>query len=310
MATQSWGIVTTLKAGVEETLAFTAHHLSLGPAGIWLYFDDPADPAADAVEALGLTGRINVIRCDAAYWQRQKAGRPERHQSRQGANLRRAYRRSKLDWIAHIDVDEFLVADRPVADCLEDCQREYFRVQPYEAMHEPGLEDDIFSARHFHRPTRSAEEGRAVAKLHGRYAGMLQKGMLSHPSGKCFFRTGLEAFTPAIHSAKLLGERLTYKGFMPGLSLLHFHAQDPERWINGLSFRLSRGAYQAMPALRDFLSAASDAEIADFYKTVMKARPEALALFEAHDMLRVERLELRAKVAALQALTPPVAQPS
>lgn len=299
-----WGIVTTLKASEEQVMAFVAHHLGLGPSRIWLHFDDPEDPAANAVEALGID-RIEVIRCDAAFWGEKPgraADRPDNHQRRQVTNLRRIYRKEGADyhWIAHIDVDEFLVLDRPLAAIFAECETEYFRVEPYEALHDPKMGDDIFSSRFFHRATRSKAEADLLEPLFGRYAGLLQKGMLSHMAGKCFFRTGLEAFKPAIHSAKLMDERLAVKGFSEGIALLHFHAEDPERWVRGLDFRLARGAYRAMPELRDFLMKADDAEIADFYMTVMLARPELVQAMESADMLRRIRLRLRAKVAALK----------
>lgn len=299
-----WGIVTTLKATESQVMAFVAHHLSLGPARIWLHFDDPEDPAADAVEALGID-RLRVIRCDDVFWGEKKtraADRPPSHQRRQVTNLRRVYRKegADYDWLAHIDVDEFLVFDRPIHAILADCETEYFRVEPYEALHDPQMADDIFTSRFFHRATRSKAEAELLAPLFGRYAGLLQKGMLSHMAGKCFFRTGLEAFKPAIHSAKLMEKRLTVKGFAEGIALLHFHAEDPERWVRGLDFRLARGAYRMLPKLRDFLMEADDSEIADFYMTVMMARPELVEVMEGADMLRRVRLRLRAKVAALR----------
>ncbi|WP_102222834.1 glycosyltransferase family 2 protein [Acidimangrovimonas sediminis] len=312
---ERWGIVTTLKAPEEQALAFVAHHLALGPDRIWLHFDDPADPAAEKVEALGVD-RIRVIRCDDIYWSNRKGTenqRPDAHQRRQVTNLRRIYRRegAEVDWIAHIDVDEFLVLDRPLQEIFDACETEYLRVEPYEALHDPGLGDDIFSSRYFHRATRSGEEGRALEPVFGRYAGILQKGMLSHVAGKCFFRTGLEAFKPAIHSAKLMDDRLTVKGFSEGVALLHFHAQDPERWVAGLDYRLAKGAYRNEPALRDFLTGATDEEITDFYMTIMLARPELVAAMEAQGMLRRETLHLRAKIAALrEAVRPPAVRPA
>ena len=45
-AAPSWGTVTTLRAPLAVVLAFVAHHRAAGAAEVWLFFDDPADPAA------------------------------------------------------------------------------------------------------------------------------------------------------------------------------------------------------------------------------------------------------------------------
>lgn len=311
----AWAIVTTLKAPEQQVLAFLAHHLALGPDRIWLHFDDPDDPSAAAVEALALE-RVTVVRCDMAHWgaKRGKPGdRPDSHQRRQVMNLRKVYRKHAqgLDWLAHIDVDEFLVLDRPLDEILAGCEDAFLRIEPFEALHDPALGDDIFSSRYFHRATRTPEEAEYLAPVFGGYADILRKGMLSHHAGKCFFRTGIEALKPAIHSAKLGEERITISGFAEGIALLHFHAQDPERWLRGLQFRLTRGAYQKMPKLREFLLDADDDKILDFYMKVMLARPELLAALKDMGMLRRERLHLKAKVRALQELlTPPAARPA
>ena len=56
----SWAVVATVKAAEEKVLAFVAHHLSLGAARIYLYFDDPDDPAHAAVAGLH---RVTATRC-------------------------------------------------------------------------------------------------------------------------------------------------------------------------------------------------------------------------------------------------------
>ena len=115
MIDQKWGIVSTIKAPARDILTFAAHHLDLGAHRIHIYLDDE-NPAAFA--ALKAHPKCRVITTDAAYWQRRKS-RPEKHQARQTANATHCYRRGpQLDWLAHIDVDEFLWPQSPLSGQL------------------------------------------------------------------------------------------------------------------------------------------------------------------------------------------------
>jgi hypothetical protein len=291
-----WGLCTTLQAPVDQVMAFVAHHLSLGCTRIWLFFDDPGDPAADAVAHLP---RVTVTRCDEAHWRRIKGRRPDRHQNRQGRNMQSVYADSPLPWIAHIDVDEFLLPGRDIASILGDQHPDLAMLPtgPWEALHDPLLPDDIFTARHFRQALPGDGCAALRARVFGPHAQLLPKGALSHAEGKCFFRTGIPGLEPRLHGAFLNGLRLPGGSFCPEVALLHFHAQDPTRWLDRLPFRLTRGAYQFNPALADWLQAADDDAIRAFYTRVQTASPPMLdALRQAGALIEAD-LRLRDKVA-------------
>lgn len=294
-----WGLATTLKATADEARAFVAHHLSLGASEIWLFMDEPGDPGMDRLDGLP---RVRVIRCDAAHWARL-GGRPDRHQNRQGRNMKMAYRRTKLPWLGHIDVDEYLLPRRPVAQVLADAHPDQIelRLCPWEALHDPGLPDDIFTARAFRAPIRGAARGGLAQVAFGPYAATMAQGVLSHHVGKCFFRTGIAGYDPRLHGGFLNGVRLPGSPHHPDIALLHFHAESPERWLGRLAFRLARGAYQYNPPLAAWLSAGGPAEWRAFYDRVQS--PDATvrdALRAAGALIEVD-LGLRDKVNALLA---------
>jgi len=297
MADPRWGVAATVKAPVDQVLAFAAHHLDLGAHRVWLHFDDPEDPAA---VALTDRNRVTVIRCDDAYWQGLCGRRPPTHQLRQMRNITRICKRAQMDWIAHLDVDEFLLAASPIPDILADLppDRLVLRAEPFEALHTPGLPDDIFTARYFRRGLGDADPGRA-ATLFGRFGRLLPKGMLSHTVGKCFFRTKVAGMIANIHGAKIDGERVFAGRFHPDLTLLHFHAEDPVRWQGNLHFRLSKGAYQFLPDMQAHLLAANEAEVAAFYDAVQRAAPATIAALRDMGLLREVDLGLRAKIARI-----------
>lgn len=291
-----WGLVTTVKAAPEKVLAFVAHHLSLGCARIWLYFDDPEDPAFDIVADIA---QVTPVRCDETRW--ATAGtRPDRHQNRQSRNAQAAYRACRLPWLGHIDVDEFIWPSRPVSEILGSLPPDQLtlRMEPFEAMHDPALPDDIFTARLFRGPLKNRFSHLREPVL-GSYAGVLPEGHLSHTNGKSFFRTGIPGLSPRLHGAFLNKERLPGPPFDRRLPLLHFHAQDRVAWLAALPFRLTRGAYQYHPELQALLATAGPEEIAFFYDRTQCLTADTTALLRDEGRLITADLSLRALVSAL-----------
>ncbi len=294
-----WSIIATVKAPAAQVLAFLAHHLPLGPARIRLCFDDPADPAISAVTGIA---RVEAVACDAAYWTLHRLPRPDKHQARQAFNAQILYRSQPEPWMLHLDVDEFLTTEAPVAQVLDRVPRHrpLLRVAPWEALHEPGMADDIFTARHFRAELSGTHHADHRAQVFGPYAPLLPAGVLSHAIGKCFFRTGIPGLRPWIHGANIRGERVPPGAPSPEMAVLHFHAQDPGLWRAQLPFRLARGAYVLKPELQAFLQDATEAELDAFYLHVQTATPEALALLRREGLLREASLTLRPKIAALR----------
>jgi len=99
---------------LEQIQHFAAHHLDLGADQISIYPDDPTSGLVAGLQH----PKITVIVCDAAYWANKPAKAQGTHQRRQALNATQSYRRSKLDWVAHLDVDEFLWSPLPPADML------------------------------------------------------------------------------------------------------------------------------------------------------------------------------------------------
>lgn len=297
-ATPDWGICTTVKAPLEQVQAFVAYHLALGASHIWLHFDDPDDPAANHLTH----PKITALRCDMAYWMDLIGKRPERHQNRQGRNMHRVYKTNALPWIAHIDVDEYILpqtgnaSDIPAALASLPPDQPMLRLAPHEALHDPTLPDDIFTATSFRAAINGQRNDAARARAFGQYAPLLTNGVLSHSAGKCFFRTGLSRFEPRLHGAFRAGTRVPGGDFHPNIALLHFHAQDPSRWRDRLQFRLTKGAYQYNPALQDWLLNASDPEIDAFYTATQTATPDTLAKLRAEGALLTASLNLRQKI--------------
>jgi hypothetical protein len=297
--TATWGVVTTVKAPEEQILAFVAHHLSLGAAHVWVYFDDPDDPAYPAVSRLP---RVTARRCTDWHWI-LLGGRDNRHQRRQAHNARHAQRKCRFDWLAHLDVDEFLHAPRPIGTILAEAPPSALslQIEGFEALHDPDLPDDIFTARHFRGPLQDTHTHLRPA-IFGKWTDAMWKGSLGHNIGKCICRPRARGLVLDLHLVTVGGEVLR-PPFHPELRVLHFHAQDRAAWFRILPFRLSRGAYHHVleRPLKAALVQAGPEELQDFYQSVMTLTPEKAALLQQHDRLITADLGLRAKVADLRA---------
>ena len=304
-----WGIVATIKAPVDAILGFAAHHLDLGAHRLFLYLDDDNRTAFRILKA---HPRIRPVLTDAAYWQSLGMKRRAKHQSRQFENARHAYGRAgDLDWLAHIDVDEFLLPDRPLgaqlaglpAGCL--CAR----VRPVEAL-APATPDQPLFAKAFalDRATRN----RQTETLYPDYGAHLNGGFLSHVAGKMIYRTGVPGLRVNIHNVTVGEVQNPGQRELDETALLHCHAKSWEDFIAAFHYRLDKGSYRAelkpnRPADQGGLTLhqlfatihATDGEagLHRFYDQVCRATPAHLAALETQGLLRRPALDLQAAVA-------------
>jgi hypothetical protein len=113
-------IVTTLLAPLQETMMFVNYHLNIGVDQMYLFFDDPADPAA---EALADKKHVTCIRCDSDYWGGITSTSTQSINERQRLNAGVALvwaRQFGIDWIIHIDSDELIYAEKPLHELLAE----------------------------------------------------------------------------------------------------------------------------------------------------------------------------------------------
>ena len=304
----TWGIVTTVKAPVRAILDFVAHHVGLGAHRLIIHLDEDCP---EARQALDRVPQCTAIVTDAAYWGRRK--RPEAHQGRQSHNATRAYRRNPgVDWLAHIDVDEFLWPTRPLAEQLQalpaDCT--VARARPIEALSSEGtdlpLGTTCFKAMTVHRATRDDQTG----AIYPTYGGHMNGGFLSHVAGKIFIRTGLDDVVVKIHNAIIAGIQNPGQQDLPDTELCHLHAPSLSDWLSRFRYRHEKGSYRpelsptrsresgglTMHELFTFiLDTEGDAGLVAFYDEVCRATSALRARLDAHGLLRCHRLDLDAK---------------
>jgi len=237
----TWGIVATIKADTAAILRFAAYHLELGADRIYIYLDAPN---LEAQEALRAHPKTRVVRCDDGYWKRQNGERPAMHQPRQTHNATRAYRRaSDVDWLIHMDVDEFLVSDSTISALLsaQPDNVQCARARPMELL--AGGDPQTEAAFKTFVPAGKQRE-RTVSALYPTYGPHLKGGFLSHIAGKLFVRTGIDGLKFRIHNAFVDGVTNPNSVEIPQMQLAHFHALDWDTWYRHFAYRLSEGSYR------------------------------------------------------------------
>ncbi len=295
----TWGLVATIKAPPAETLAFAAWHLEQGARRLFIYLDDANAQAADHLAA---HPGCRVTLTDDAWWAK-RGRRPEKHQVRQSRNATHAYRRAgDVDWLAHIDVDEFLIPSRPVAGVLGDLAQDILcaRVRPIEALADgDGTAFKGFIPAGPHRLP-------LVQALYPTYGRHIRGGFVSHLAGKVFVRTGHDRMKLRIHNVFLDEAMNPGETELPQIELAHVHAKGWEKFIGSFRFRLQHGSYRAglepgkqSGQMMHEMLARLDAEqgeagLRDFFDEVIADTPRPRDALSAQGLLRRVDLPLDA----------------
>ncbi|QOL80617.1 glycosyltransferase family 2 protein [Pseudooceanicola spongiae] len=299
--TLRWGIVSTVQAPLPQLARFVAYHLSEGAARVHLYLDTPDDAIASFFAS---DARISVVPCTADYWARHRAGRPDTHQGRQMRNATHAYRRSDLDWLAHIDVDEFILSPSPLSGLLAQVPSEtaVLHLRPAEML---AGGHDAPSA--FKLTPRFAGTDKAVLHdLYPTFGAHLRGGYVSHLEGKAIARVGIADCRLGVHALLYRGEPASNRVTLRHGWVGHAHVQDWTDFRTRLEFRMQKGSYQKRGTsfgLFDVLEFVTETEGEDglrqFYDEVCADTPQLRQALERHHMLYTRQLDLDARCRAV-----------
>ncbi|HBS48737.1 MAG TPA: hypothetical protein DEA05_00930 [Rhodobacteraceae bacterium] len=297
-----WGVVSTIKAPLRAICRFAAWHLDLGASAILIHLDAPDAGMAAFLER---QRRVRVTQCDDAYWQGVREKARATHQMRQAFNATRAYRRTRLDWLAHLDVDEFLLLPRPMSEIIAETPvgAPYLRLSPAEMLAQP---EPWSGEVHFKLTRKQAGHSKSVLpRIYPEFGAYVPEGFLSYTGGKNIARTGQEHIRFGIHAVLQRGERLREGHMPPGAYVGHAHAPSWTHFERHFAYRLSHGSYRKKEhenmKLQDVLHVILEEEgtpgLRRFFTEMGTARRDLLTRLAAHDMLVTARLDLDARVA-------------
>ncbi|MEL6620265.1 MAG: glycosyltransferase family 2 protein [Pseudomonadota bacterium] len=296
----TWGLSATILAPARDILRFAAYHLEQGAHRLYIYLDDDTPEAFAPLKA---HPKIRVQTCDTAYWKRHGGKRPDKHQVRQGTNATHAYhRRVEVNWLIHMDVDEFLVPQGDIGTVLGRLPDTTLsaRSRPIELL---GGGQTAFKGFIPNGPARLD----TVQKIYPTFGLYLKGGFVSHVAGKVFVRTGLPDVSIQIHNAFQAGEQLPRATELVQVDLAHCHATSWGAWLASYRYRLERGSYRAelQPAIkahkggmnlhdlfRMIEADAGEAGLRAFYDEVIGDSADLRARLEAQGLLRLVDLDL------------------
>ncbi len=292
MAAPSWGIVMTVDEPAPLVLANVAWHLSKGAAEVHVFLDRPDDPVA---ETLSTWPGCHVTRCDAAHWAglTHRGTRPDSQMRRQSLNANAAYAMAGVDWLIHLDANEFLHQSRPLEDELAriaefDCE---LNIPVAERFYTGGPPPrDIFEGC-FRLSTKGRD--RFDAAIFGADLPLYIHGMLGHSAGKCAVPTGGDY---------IIGIHWSFRGVRgkdtraaqyrsTAAHILHFDGLTGRHWL----LKMLRYADADPELLERLVSSNRHAQIA----ALQACDGELRKMLELHDRLRVLDAEAHARLTAL-----------
>lgn len=294
--TLRWGTVSLIKAPLREIARFAAHHLDLGAHRLYLHLD-ASQPEAEAF----LSGhpRIELVTCDDAWWATQKKPRMKTHQLRQAWIATQTYHRADLDWLAHIDVDEFILSPQKLQTHLAALPADIA------ALHLPPAELLAGSQSCFKLTPRQAGQDKAVLEdIYPNFGAYLRGGFISHLEGKLVARCGIPGLRFGLHALLQNGRPASNRTDVPGLYLGHAHAPDWDSFRAHLDFRLLEGSYRKTDEstlhLQDIFALLQSENGEDglrgFFAEVCEETETLTTALEARGMLLRAPLDLDVKV--------------
>lgn len=295
-----WGLVTTIKADVIDILSYVAYHIELGAHRLYIYLDEPNPAAYDRLKA---HPKVRVITCDEIWWRKRFSKRPEKHQVRQTMNATHAYhRRPEVDWLIHMDVDEFIAPDIALESQLAalPAAQKVAVIRPAEVL--AGGDGTAFKAC----PPSKGKRDHIMQALYPTFGAHLKAGFLSHLTGKVFARTGMPDAELRIHHLYLEGERIMNDAELTQSTLCHLHTTSWEHWRDSFNYRIKSGSYRSEltsnrahelgMTLHELLSLLHDEEgetgLRAFFDEVCADSPDLRKRLAAQGLLKTHNLDL------------------
>ena len=235
-------IVSTLRAPLQQTLSFVRYHLHIGIDALFLFFDDPDDPA---LETLASCSQVTATACSPAYWRElghdAVPGIGERQNVNANVGMIMALQHS-CQWLLHIDCDELVRPCGDVHEILAGCRVDVLKLSLLEAVPEAEEHDHVFSPVLFKKMISARQKRMALLlRCHGTFfEGAYFRG---HTASKTAVRLGPGITRMGVHAP------ITREGMVREstgrLSLLHFGCIGLAEWVRKWERRVDGTAVSA-----------------------------------------------------------------
>lgn len=270
-----WGVVTTVAEPPALLAAFVAHYAQMGAGAIRLYFDRP-DP--EAVTLISRVPGVEVIDADAAFYTDELGVRakPAQLNRKQRFNADHAMRTMEVDWLLHVDADEFLAAEDFAGQlAAQHADIDSLHIANGERAWIAGTAPGTI----FDGVLRWPVDGprRRIRRILGPdVAEFTDRGFCGHLWGKSVTRTG-RGLKLGLHKPRR--EPPAHQVAAPSARLCHFDGLTRRHWVA----KLMRYAELGMYAEPKGPHRCRHAQVAH----VKNAGSDPAAAFALHDMIRV-----------------------
>ncbi|MGP1356492.1 glycosyltransferase family 2 protein [Roseicyclus sp.] len=248
MAEGGFSVVTVAREPLPVLRRFVEWHLGCGAERIVLFLDDPDDPARMALSG---EPRLELRSCTAELWRGLGVKPDARFTRRQRAALNAAYAEAAAPWLLVLDADERMwLRGRSIPDTLA--------ALPADALSLRVRSAEAVTLREGGSALRLPIPRRVVNEVYGPDADLFRRreGLVGHPEGKSFHRTGLAGLRIRLHWAEdAQGARLPGPVLGPEdrAHLVHDIAPDYARWRAKVAWRA--GSHGFSGPLKDRIDA-------------------------------------------------------
>ncbi|MEM7318499.1 MAG: hypothetical protein AAF408_05690, partial [Pseudomonadota bacterium] len=172
------------------------------------------------------------------HWQRLTGGRrPKGQEHRQVRNAQDAYLRCEVDWLAHIDADEFIAPHRNLAHELACVPSElsYLRLDVRERVYSSQIPPQTLFCGMLRVPFHRRRP--AAKAVFGPKLEFLGRGLTGHSVGKSVVRARQDNVLMGIHMPRPVKRE---RGALAGLecssaNLIHLNGLTPNHWMAKMS---------------------------------------------------------------------------
>ncbi|MGL3044456.1 glycosyltransferase family 2 protein [Acinetobacter pecorum] len=249
----TWALVVTAKASIENIKIFLDHHLKLGVNEIFLFLDSPED--FNNIDELNINEKIKIFPCTDEFWRTrdhyeildtEPNKKPKAVEQRQYHNMLHAQDVSKSEWIMMIDIDELLYSGERINEILSEIPTNVFSVRaaPLEAVYlenKPKNLLEVFNTSYFkNRFVVNYSFWNEIYK--NKYLNH-KSGFFGHVTGKTFHRVNVLIRSASCHISRPYDTDLMCALDNNRFFILHFESMTQEFFIEKNLKRISNEFY-------------------------------------------------------------------
>lgn len=266
----SFSVVAIVNEPEHVVRRFVNWYKHLGASQIYLYFDNPDDPTSFLYDDDHV---VEVIRCDDAFWKSLELTRDVRFTMRQNSVYLNCYHKINSDWVLFVDGDEYVHVEGPTIN--ERLAKVDDSIRCVNIGTAELLPNVVAPPKYYFRTPIGREINPWVYGDDRRFF-RKRKGLVGHPFGKSFVRTGRNVRHIRQHLPEFvdpLPEPLFWNQADQAY-LLHFICDGYESWASKVKWRANASGFPSHIRweIEAILETGDDVQLKDLYTRLHEPR--------------------------------------